>query len=66
MKLKHYIYSMMVAEAAYPSNIGFTELVQFYKIASDSQIKKMEKAIKNEDWEEFKRIIKDSIGVALH
>jgi hypothetical protein len=57
---------MMIAEAAYPSNIGFTELVQFYKVADDSQIKKMQKAIEDEDWQEFKRIIKDAIGVALH
>jgi len=44
----------------------FEEMVKFYKVANDEDIKRLEKAILKNDWNEFKRIIKDVIGVALH
>lgn len=61
MKLKQYI----INEAAYPGNIGFEELVKFYQIASESDIKKMEEIIKNEDWDGFRLLIKKIIHVSL-
>jgi len=49
-------------EAAYKGNIGFIELVAFYKEATPAQVKKMERITKAEDWEAFKRLIKKVIG----
>ena len=52
-------------EAAYPGNVGFEEMVKFYRVASDQEIIKMTNAIENNDWNEFKRIIQKVIGTKL-
>jgi len=66
MKLKRYIFeSLGVNEAAYPHNIGFQELVEFYKVAKKIQKIQMEKLIKEEDWEGFKKLIRKTMGVKL-
>lgn len=60
MKFKEYI-----DEAAYQGNLGFQELAHFYQVADEKNIKKMERIIKKEDWNEFKKLIKKVIGVKL-
>ena len=52
-------------EAAYPGNIGFVEMVEFYKVASPSEIKEMEKIIKKGDWNKFKELITKVTGEKL-
>lgn len=61
MKMKNYITN----EASYIGNIGFEELVKFYKIANKSDIKKMEEIIKNNEWIAFKRLIRKVTRVNL-
>ncbi len=55
----------LLQEASYMGNMGILEMIEFYKIASKQQIKQMEKAAKSKDWEGFKQIIKEVIGVEL-
>ena len=55
----------IINEAAYEGNIGFEELVKFYQIADQSDIKKMEEIIKSEDWIAFKRLIRKVTKVNL-
>ncbi len=64
-KLKNYILAPTVYEAAYPGNIGFEELVQYYEVASKQEIKEMEKVIKKGDWNKFRLLIKKVIGKEL-
>ena len=52
-------------EAAYPGNVGFEEMVEFYKVASKSEISEMEKLIKKGDWNKFKDLIKKVTGKDL-
>jgi len=63
-KFKHYIRSP-IDEASYMGNLGFEEMVRFYQIADEAQIKEMENLIKHADWEGFKRLIYKVIGVRL-
>ena len=60
-KFKHFI----INEAAYDGNIGFQEMAMFYQKATDSEIKQMEKIIKNEDWDAFKNLIYKILRVKL-
>ncbi len=59
-KFKH-----MISEAAYPGNVGFEELVKFYRDADKQEIKKMDKIIKAEDWEGFKNLIQKVSNIKL-
>ena len=52
-------------EISYKYNIGFQEMVEFYAKASPSEIKKMEKFIKGDNWHGFKKLIKNVLGVDL-
>lgn len=52
-------------EAAYQNNIGFEEMVKFYKNATRAQSAQMDKIIIAEDWEAFKKLIKTVTGVSL-
>ena len=63
MELKERI--VLLQEAAYPNNIGFAEMAKFFQIATPAQIKKMEKIVKDEDWEGFKSLIQKVVGVKL-
>lgn len=54
-----------LGDAAYPSNIGFQEMVSFYQKASDSEIEQMEKIIAKNDWSKFKALIKKVLGIML-
>ena len=52
-------------EASYMGNIGFVEMCKFWKEASKDEENKMNRIIKNEDWEEFKNLIFSVINVKL-
>jgi hypothetical protein len=65
MNLRERIMAPGLDEAAYPGNMGFEELVDFYKKASKSEITKMEKIIEKGDWEKFKSMIAKVTGVEL-
>ncbi len=52
-------------EAAYPGNIGFEEMVEFYKVALKSEIAEMEKVIKKGDWNKFKQLVTKVTGKDL-
>ena len=54
-----------VLEAAYKGNLGFIEMAQLYQKATPDQIKKLEKVIAKEDWQAYKKIVKDVLGVTL-
>jgi hypothetical protein len=62
MRLTRYL---KINEAAYAANIGFEEMVKFYKKASDDEIEEMENIIQKADWEKFKKLIKAVLGVIL-
>jgi hypothetical protein len=64
-KFKNFIYMPGLDEAAYPGNIGFEEMVEFYKVASKPEISEMEKLIKKGDWNKFKDLIKKVTGKDL-
>ena len=64
-RLKHYIVNYNLDEAAYDGNIGFSELTLFYQKANRSDISKMEKTIKDEDWDGFKRLIYNILNITL-
>jgi len=55
----------LLTEQSYPGNMGILEMIEFYKNASKKEVKMMEKAAKNRDWDAFRKIIKDTIGVEL-
>lgn len=55
----------ILSEFAYKGNIGFVELVKFYRQASPKQIKEMEIVIGKGDWESFKDLINRVLGVKL-
>ena len=52
-------------EASYLGNIGFVEMCKFWKEASKDEENKMNRIIKNEDWEGFKSLIYSVINVKL-
>jgi len=52
-------------EAAYKGNIGFEEMVKFYTIATKAQEAEMDKAIKSNNWEKFRKLIKTVLGTEL-
>jgi hypothetical protein len=57
---------LQFTEAAYPGNIGFEEMVEFWKVASDQDIKKMEKITDKGDWVSFVKLIKSVTGRKLN
>ena len=57
--------SQILNEFAYKGNIGFTELVEFYRKASPKQIKEMETVVGKGDWDSFKALVERVLGVKL-
>jgi len=55
----------IINEAAYPGNIGFQELINFYRVANKTQMKKMQNLIEKEDWLGFKKLIRKTLGINL-
>lgn len=64
-KLLEKILAPGLPEAAYPGNLGFEELVNFYDVATDSERKQLDKAIKKNNWYEFKLLIQKVLNVTL-
>jgi enolase len=66
-KFKHYITAPtdQIDEATYEGNIGFEEMVDFYKKSTESEYNSMEDAISRNDWVAFKKLIKRVVGVNL-
>ncbi len=54
-----------ILEAAYVGNIGFAEMVDFYRKANKAQEKEMDKAVKNNNFDDFKALIQTVLGVKL-
>lgn len=52
-------------EMSYEGNLGFEEMVSFYKKASKAQQFQMETALETEDFTLFKKIIKSVLGISL-
>lgn len=57
--------AQILNEFAYKGNIGFVELVKFYRKASPKELKEMESVIGKGDWEAFKSLIEQVLGVKL-
>jgi predicted HAD superfamily Cof-like phosphohydrolase len=62
MRLRAFI---TLKEASYAGNLGFEEMVRFYRAASDTEIDQMEKVIKKSDWNAFKKLIEKVLGTSL-
>ena len=54
-----------IDEASYIGNIGFEEMVQFHKVATNTDLKEIEKIVEREDWRAFKKLIQRAIKVRL-
>ena len=54
-----------INEQSYAGNLGFEEMMNFFKIATDKQANQMEKIVAKEDWKGFKNLIKKTLGVKL-
>lgn len=54
-----------IQEKAWEKNIGFEEMMMFYRHATDEEITEMENIVEAEDLEGFKALIKRVIGVEL-
>jgi HPt (histidine-containing phosphotransfer) domain-containing protein len=59
------IYEKYIKEVAYAGNLGFQEMVELYQKATKEEIEKVEKAIKNNDWKEFVKLVKKILGITL-
>ena len=55
----------LLMDHSYPGNLGFQELCIFYKQANKSEIDEMEDIVERGDWEDFKVLIYQVIGVKL-
>lgn len=54
-----------LGEAAYAGNLGFEEMVRFYRIASDKEISTMERLLKNDKLREAWDFLKKITGIGL-
>lgn len=66
MKVKDFILENM-DEASYEGNIGFEEMVKFWKTAKKEDLQKMNKVLSKSkpSFDEFKELIRDIIGTEL-
>lgn len=54
-----------INEMVYPGNMGAIEMITFFQKASKSDITKMEKVVKEENWDEYKILISKVLGIKL-
>lgn len=54
-----------VAEAAYEGNLGFEEMVRFYRTAQSSEIAQLEKLLRGGKFRAAWALLKQVTGVAL-
>jgi len=52
-------------EAAYPGNLGLMEMMRFYQVASEEQSAEMDQVVNAKDWDNFKRFIREVLGIIL-
>lgn len=52
-------------EAAYPGNLGLMELVKFYNVATPEEKAEMDRITAEKDWDSFKRLIHEVLGIKL-
>ena len=65
-RLQRYILAPgQMNEASYEGNLGMEEMFRLYQKATDKQLEKLEKIMKNEDWEGFKELVYEVIGKRL-
>ena len=64
--MKKLLDRLAVSEAAYPGNIGFEEMIWFYRHASDKEIGKMECLLKEGKNREAWNLLKAVTGSRLH
>ena len=64
-KIENILNIELMIEASYRMNIGFQEMTAFYQTATKSQIKHMEKIVKDNNWNAFKKLIKKVVNVEL-
>jgi hypothetical protein len=62
--LERYILAPM-NEAAFRGNIGFEEMVKFYREANDQQKKEMDKIVQSGNWDKYVLLIHKVTGVKL-
>ena len=67
MRFKRHIMApgLKTNEMVYKGNLGFEELVAYYRKASKKELKIIEDLIRKEDWAGFKVQIQKVIGVKL-
>jgi hypothetical protein len=58
-------FFLYLNELSYKGNIGFHELVLFYRKANDNEIEEMEGIIKSENWNKFKKLVKKVLSMEL-
>lgn len=58
-------FGEILKEASFEDNIGFEEMMKYFQVGNDEQIKELEKHIESGDWEGFKSQIYDVLGVQL-
>lgn len=56
---------MRILEQSYSGNLGFEEMMRFYRVASDLQIAELERVIDREDWDTFRHLIYQVLGIQL-
>jgi hypothetical protein len=50
----------------YSNNIGLQEMIQFTQKASTDQQAKMDQAVRDENWAEYKELIATVLGIELN
>lgn len=53
-------------ESGYPGNIGFMEMVAFFKVATPTQKKEMQETIQAGNWNNFKDLIFRVLKIRLN
>lgn len=66
MSIREYILEKL-DEATYPGNIGFEEMVKFWRTAKKEDIKEMDKLLSKSkpSFDEFKELIRKVVGTEL-
>lgn len=52
-------------EAVYENNLGFVEMMNFFKNASEKEIDQMKKVVDEENWVEYKKLIYKVLKIKL-
>ena len=55
----------MIKEAVYKGNLGAMEYFQLIQKASKKEEKEIEKAVKEGDWDTYKKLVKKILGITL-